>query len=94
MITRKIGGMTFSRSLLDFKDSINILHKAIFERHHVEELYPFLMELCLADGLVRKPHGIVEDMNFRIEDCYFLVDFLVVYMKITKKLSQAPIILG
>ena len=30
----------------------------------------------------------------RIEDCYFWVDFLVVDMKMTKKLSQAPIILG
>ena len=46
------------------------------------------------DGLVRKPHGIVEDAIFKIEDCYFLVDFLVVDMKITKKLSQASIILG
>ena len=29
----------------------------------------------------------------RIEDCYFLVDFLIVDMKITRELSQAPIIL-
>ena len=30
----------------------------------------------------------------RIEDCCFLVDFLVVDMKMTKEVSQAPIILG
>ena len=30
----------------------------------------------------------------RIEDCYFSVDFLVVDMKMTKELSQTPIILG
>ena len=30
----------------------------------------------------------------RIEDCYFLVDFLVVDLKMTKELCQAPIILG
>ena len=30
----------------------------------------------------------------RVEDCYFLVDFLVVDMKMTKELSQALIILG
>ena len=46
------------------------------------------------DGSVRKPHGIVEDVIVRIEGCYFLVDFLVVDLKITKELSQAPIILG
>ena len=93
MITSEIGGMTFTRSLLDTGASINILPKAIYDRHHVGELQPFLIELCLADGSVRKPHGIVEDVIVRIERCYFLVDFLVVDMKITKELSQAPIIL-
>ena len=33
-------------------------------------------------------------MIVRIEGCYFPVDFLVVDMKITKELSQTPIILG
>ena len=94
MITSEIRGMTFTRSLLDTGASINILPKAVFDRHHVGELQPFLIELCLADGLVRKPHGIVEDVIVRIEGCYFLVNFVVVYMKITKEFSQAPIILG
>ena len=42
---------------------------------------------------MRKPHGIIEDVIVRIEGCYFLVDFLVVDMKITKELIQSPIIL-
>ena len=94
MITSEIGGMSFTRSLLDTGASINILPKAVYDRHHVGELQPFLIELCLADGSVRKPHCIVEDVIFRIEGYYFPVDFLVVDMKITKELSQAPIILG
>ena len=94
MITSEIRGMSFTISLLDTGASINILPKAVFDRHHVGELQPFLVELCLADGLVRKPHGLVEDVIVRIEDCYFPVDFLVVDMKMTKELSQAPIILG
>ena len=94
MIMSEIGGMTFTRSLLDTGASINILPKAIFNRHHVGELQPFLVELCLADGSVRKPHGVVEDVIVRIEDCYFSIDFLVVDVKITKELSQALIILG
>ena len=94
MITSEIGGMSFTRSLLDTGASINILPKAVFDRHHVGELQPFLVELCLADGSVIKPHGLVEDVIVRIEDCYFLVDFLVVDMKMTKDLSQALIILG
>ena len=94
MITSEIGGMSFTRSLLDTRASINILLKAVFNRHHVGKLQPFLVELCLADGSVRKLHGLVEDVIVRIEDCYFPVNFLVVDMKVTKELSQAPIILG
>ena len=80
--------------MLDTGASINILSKEVFDCHHVGELQPFLIELCLVDGSVRKPHGIVEDVIVRIEGCYFLVDFLVVDMKITEELSQVPIILG
>ena len=94
MITSEIGGMSFTRSLLDTGANINILPKVAFDRDHVGELQPFLVELCLADVSVRKPHGLVEDVIVRIEDCYFPVDFLVVDMKITEELSQAPIILG
>ena len=94
MITSEIGGMSFIRFLLDTGASISILPKAVFGRHHVGELQPFLVELCLANGSVRKPHGLVEDVIVGIEDCYFPVDFLVVNMKMAKELSQAPIILG
>ena len=77
MISSKQGGMNFTRSLLDIKSIIKILPNVVFDCHHIEELQPLLIELCLANGLVRKPHGI-----------------LVVDVKITKELSQAPIILG
>ena len=94
MITSEIRGMTFTKSMLDIGANINILPKIVFDRHLIGELQPFLVELCLVDGSVWKPHGIVEDVIVRIEDCYFLVYFLVVEMKMTKDLSQAPIILG
>ena len=94
MTMSEIGGMSFTRSLVDTRASINILPKVVFDRHHVGELQPFLVDLCLADGSVRKLHGLVEDVILTIEDCYFPVDFLVVDIKMTKELSQAPIILG
>ena len=93
MITSEIGGISFTRSLLDTGASINILPKAVFDRHHIGELQPFLVELCLANGSVRKPHGLVEYVIVRIEDFYLPVDFLVVNMKMTKELSQSPVIL-
>ena len=94
MITSEIRGMSFTRSLLDTGANINIIRKVVLNRHLVGELQPFLVELCLADGSMRKPHGVVEDVIVRIEDCYFLVYFLVVDIKIIKELSEAPIILG
>ena len=95
MITSEIGGMNFTRSLLDIGASINILPKAVFDHHHIGELQPFFVELCLVDGSVRKTHGVVEDMIFRIEDSYFLVDLVTkIPFLATKELSQAPIILG
>ena len=51
MIRSEIGGMSFTRSLLDSGASINILPKAVFDCHHVGELQPFLVELCLADDI-------------------------------------------
>ena len=54
MITSEIRGMTFTRSLLDTKNSINILPKAIFGHHHVGELQPFFVEICLAGGSEKK----------------------------------------
>ena len=94
MITSEIGGISFTRSLLDTGASINILPKSVFDHHHVGEFQPFLEELCLADGSVRKPHGIVQDVIIKIEHCYFSVDFLVVDTKTTMELSQALIIFG
>ena len=35
MITSEIGGMSFTRSLLNTGASMNILPKAVFDRHHV-----------------------------------------------------------
>ena len=45
-ITSKIGGMTFTRFLLNTGANINILPKVVFDHHHVRELQPFLIELC------------------------------------------------
>ena len=75
MITSELGAMPFIRSLLDTGASINILPKSVFNRHHVGELQPFLVELCLANGSLRKSHGIAKDVIIKIEDCYFPLDF-------------------
>ena len=42
---------------------------------------------------MKRPHSIVEDVIVKIENCYFLVDFIIVDMKSTKDFTNAPIIL-
>ena len=66
MITSEIGGTSFTRSFLDIGASINILPNVLFDHHYVGELQTFLEELCLADGSLRKPCGLVEDVIVRI----------------------------
>ena len=74
--------------------SVNILPKGVYDVCPLGELQPLFIELSLADGSVRRPHGVVEDMIVKVENCYFLVDFIIVDIKSTKDLTDSPIILG
>ena len=94
MISCEIGGKTFTRSLLDTGASVNILPKGVYDICPLGELQPLFIELSLADGFMRRPHGIIEDVIVKVENCYFLVDFLIVDMKSTKEFTNSAIILG
>ena len=58
------------------------------------ELQPLFIELSLANGSVRRSHGVVEDVIVKVENCYFPVDFIIVDMKSTKDFTDSPIIQG
>ena len=94
MISCEIGGMTFTQSLLDTGASVNILPKGVYDICPLGEFQPLFIELSLVDGSVRRPHGIVEVVIVKVENCYFPVDFIMVDMKSTKDFTDAPIILG
>ena len=93
MISCEIGGRTFTRSLHDTGASVNILLKGVYDVCPLGELQPLFIELSLADGSVRRPHGVMEDVIVKVENCYFPVDFIIVDMKSTKDLTDTPIIL-
>ena len=59
MISCEIGSKTFTRSLLDTGASVNILPKGVYDICPLDELHPLFIELSLADGSVRRPHGVV-----------------------------------
>ena len=94
MISCEIGGRTFTRSLLNMGASVNILSKGVYDICPLGELQPLFIELSLADGSMRRPHGIVEDVIVKVENCYFLVEFIIVDIKSTKDFIDSPIILG
>ena len=94
MISCEIGGRTFTRSLLDTGASVNILSRGVYDICPLGELQPLFIELRLADGSVRQPHGVVEDVIVKVENCYFPIDFIIVDIKSTKDLTDSPIILG
>ena len=94
MISCKIGGMIFTRSLLDTGASVNILPKGVYDICPLGELQPLFLEVSLANGFVRRSHGVVEDVIVKVENNYFPVDFFIVDMKSTKDLTNSPIILG
>ena len=94
MIRCEIGGRTFTRSLLDTGASVNIFPKRVHDVCPLGELQPLFIELSLADGSMRRHHGVVEDVIVKVENCYFPVDFVIVDMKSTKDLIDSPIILG
>ena len=94
MISSVIGGKTFTQSLLDMGANVNILPKGVNDTCPLGELKPLFIELSLADGSVRRPHDIVEDVIVKVENCYFMVNFIIVDMKTTKDFTYTPIILG
>ena len=94
MISCEIGVRTFTRYLLETGASVNVLPKGVYDICTLGQLQPLFLELSLADGSVRRPHGVVEDVIVKVQNYYFPVDFIIVDMKSTKDLTDSPIILG
>ena len=94
LIGCEIGGMIFNRSLLDSGASVNVMPKALYDKFKFGDLEPIMLELQLADGSIKEPYGIMEDVVVTVKNCKFPVDFVVIDMKLAGNLSKAPIILG
>ena len=67
MISCKIGGTNFTRSLLNMGPSVNILPNGVYDTCPLGELQPLFIKLSLANGSVRRPHDIVEDVIIKVE---------------------------
>ncbi|XP_019181656.1 PREDICTED: uncharacterized protein LOC109176714 [Ipomoea nil] len=69
--------LTFDNALVDLGSSINVMPSFMFDRLIMPPLTPTGMTFRLADGSIRYPKGIVEDVLVRIKDFIIPVDFVV-----------------
>ena len=86
-----IGNAIFERALCDLGASINLMPLSIFKRLGLGEACPTTVTLQLADGSLKHPRGIIEDVLVKVDKFIFPADFIVLDMEEDKEI---PIILG
>ena len=94
-ISVNIGGTCIDKALLDLGASVNLLPYSMYKQLGLGELKPTNITLSLKDRLVKIPKRIVEDVLVKINNFYYLMDFMVLYTEpMAESTHQVPIILG
>ena len=94
-ISVNIGGTCIDKALLDLGASVNLLPYSVYKQLGLGELKPTNITLSLADRSVKIPKGIVEDVLVKVDEFYYLVDFVVLDTEpIASGPNHVPIILG
>ncbi|KAG7564180.1 Retrotransposon gag domain [Arabidopsis suecica] len=75
-----IGPLAFSNCLCDLGGFISLMPLSVAKRLGFSEYKSFNNSLILADGSVRQPHGILEDLPIKIGNVEIPTDFLVLEM--------------
>jgi hypothetical protein len=94
-ISCTIGDYNIERALLDLGANVNLLPFSVYLQLELGELKPSSITLQLAYRSVRKPRGVVEDVLVKVENFYYLVDFIILDIEPPLHPSaNIPIILG
>jgi hypothetical protein len=94
-ISCTIGEYLVKHALLDLRASINLLPFTVYQQMGLSDLKPISITLQLADRSVRTLRGMVKDVLIKIENFYYLVDFIILDIEPTLHLDNGiPIILG
>ncbi|KAK0583907.1 hypothetical protein LWI29_004920 [Acer saccharum] len=81
--------------MLDLGASINLMPFSIYKQLELNERKPTTMSLLLADGSVRYPRGIMEDVLVQVDKLIIPVDFVVLDMDdVSGETNMRPILLG
>ncbi|XP_070050947.1 uncharacterized protein [Nicotiana tomentosiformis] len=86
-----IGSYAFAKTLCDLGASINLMPLAIYKRLGIERARPASMLLQLADGTVKRPSGILDDVLVQVGKFVFPADFVILDCRVDEEI---PIILG
>ncbi|XP_047148778.1 uncharacterized protein LOC124821025 [Vigna umbellata] len=78
------------KALLDLGSSVNLMPYSLLEQMGNLKVKPIKMNLLVADGSLKNPYGIAEDVMVCVGELKFLVDFVIMEMKD----ERIPIILG
>ncbi|XP_014496668.1 uncharacterized protein LOC106758240 [Vigna radiata var. radiata] len=80
-----INDVDIGRAMIDSGSSVNLMPFSDFKKIGGLRLKPVNTTLTIADGSIKKPVGMVEDVIVRIEELEFFIDFLVVDMILEEK---------
>ncbi|RVW98925.1 hypothetical protein CK203_033777 [Vitis vinifera] len=94
-ITVMIGGKLVEKALLDLGASVNLLPYFVYKQLGLGELKPTSVTLSLANGSMKIPREMIEDVLVQVDNFYYPVDFVVLDTDpIIKGTNYVPIILG
>ncbi|XP_070029461.1 uncharacterized protein [Nicotiana sylvestris] len=81
-----IGNFVFAKALCDLGASINLMPLAIYKRLGIGRARPTFMLLQLADRIVKRPSGILDDVLIQVGKFVFLADFVILDCKVYEEI--------
>ncbi|XP_071713152.1 uncharacterized protein [Rutidosis leptorrhynchoides] len=94
LIAVTIGNINVKKALLDLGASINILPFCLVDQFELGLMKRTDIIIQLVDQSIKMPRGMLEDVIVKVEDFYYLVDFVVMDIEPTNRDAQPTIILG
>jgi len=92
IVTMQINGCSFPNALVDLGAAINILTTTTCQKLGITSLDPTTTLLELADQLVVKPEGTLQDVMVSIDSWEYPAEFLIINPR--NQLNGHPLILG
>ncbi|XP_075088383.1 uncharacterized protein LOC142170384 [Nicotiana tabacum] len=86
-----IGSYAFTKTLCDLGVNINLMPLTIYKRLGIGKARPTSILLQLADRMVKRPSGILDDVLVHVGKFVFPVDFVILDCQVDEDI---PIILG